>query len=168
MKARDAAPLEAAATGEAAYPCAPAQRRFWILEQMAPRDPALNVALRWEIVGAVQPAQIERALALVVERHETLRTRLVEEDGEPVQKVGAAAHLRFATIDLVNIPAHAREARAAEIAAAEACVGFDVARAPLARFTLLRFEPAQSWLLLTFHHAVFDGGSIDVMHRDFA
>lgn len=153
---------------ETTFPCSPAQRRFWIAAQMAPDDPALNVSLRWEIVGAAQPAQVERALVAVLERHETLRTRIDAQDGEPVQKVSAAPVLRFSTIDLAPLAASERELRAEAIAREEARTPFDIAVAPLQRFTLLRLAPERAWLLLTFHHAVFDGGSIDVALRDFA
>lgn len=168
MTARDAPSAQSLPVAEATFPCSPAQRRFWIAAQMTPRDPALNVSLRWEIGGAVQPAHVERALLRLIARHETLRTRIVEEHGEPAQKVTANALLRFSTIDLTHLPLVDREARAEAIAREEARTGFDIAAPPLQRFTLLRIEPQRAWLLLTFHHAVFDGGSIDLAHRDFA
>jgi thioesterase domain-containing protein len=168
MTARDAPRPQSLPIAEATFPCSPAQRRFWIAAQMAPRDPALNVSLRWEIGGAAQPAHVERALLALIARHETLRTRIVEEHGEPAQKVTANALLRFSTIDLTHLPLADREARAEAIAREEARTGFDIATPPLQRFTLLRIEPTRAWLLLTFHHAVFDGGSIDLTHRDFS
>ncbi len=45
---------------------------------------------------------------------------------------------------------------------------YDLARGPLARFTLLRAAPDRHLLLFAAHHLVFDGNSKDILVRDLA
>src|ERR1700733_2685742 len=60
-----------------------AQRRMWFLEQLAPGSAANNIVARWRIEGPIDAARLERALAVLVARHEVLRTRVVAVRGEP-------------------------------------------------------------------------------------
>src|SRR5664279_2725701 len=57
------------------FPATPAQRRFWLLDQLQPGgNPALNLslALRWH--GPLDQPMLKRALNELVMRHEALRT----------------------------------------------------------------------------------------------
>ena len=82
------------------YPASLAQQRFWVLDKLEPRNPALNVAVRWRIEGDLPAQLIEKAFAQIVERHETLRTSFIEIDGEPFQVVQPEVLLRVPSIDL--------------------------------------------------------------------
>src|SRR5664279_2038760 len=65
------------------FPATPAQRRFWLLDQMQPGgNPALNMcfALRWH--GPLDQALLSRALNEVVRRHEALRTPVESDRGQ--------------------------------------------------------------------------------------
>src|ERR1700681_5014470 len=65
------------------FPTTPAQRRFWLLDQLQPGgNPALNMclALRWH--GPLDQPVLRRALNEVVARHETLRTTFESERGQ--------------------------------------------------------------------------------------
>ncbi|MFB8242763.1 condensation domain-containing protein, partial [Kitasatospora purpeofusca] len=50
----------------------------------------------------------------------------------------------------------------------ELALPFDLARGPLARFTLDRRADGSAELLVVAHHAVFDGNSKDVLVADLA
>src|ERR1700759_1706744 len=69
------------------FPCSLSQRRFWILDQLDPGNPSLNVAVRWRLEGVVSSAQLEGAFKQIIARHAVLRTRISPVDGEPVQIV---------------------------------------------------------------------------------
>ncbi|HEV2735383.1 MAG TPA: amino acid adenylation domain-containing protein, partial [Longimicrobiaceae bacterium] len=51
-----------------------AQQRLWFIAQMAPESPAYNMPYALRLRGPLDPAALERALAEVVRRHESLRT----------------------------------------------------------------------------------------------
>ena len=85
------------------YVCSLAQRRFWVLERLDPGNPALNVAVRWQLEGDISAPRLEAAWRLVVKRHDVLRTFFVADDGEPVQVVESAIDFRVPVIDLTML-----------------------------------------------------------------
>jgi hypothetical protein len=62
-----------------------AQRQIWIIDQMAPGNPAYNMPYGYRLRGSLDLEALEKSFNEVVRRHETLRTSIAVEDGEPVQ-----------------------------------------------------------------------------------
>ncbi len=159
-------PAAADEHADGTFPCTMLQERFWKLIQ-AGHPYGLNVAMRWLVQGRLSQAVAEHALQSLVDRHEILRTAFREVDGKVVQTIKSDCAIRLRTIDLsVFSPAQA-EARAEEIAKAEALELMDPGRAPLLRATMLRLAPDRSVLLLTFHAMVADGWSIGLAMQEF-
>ena len=150
----------------ARYPATLAQQRFWLLDKLEPGNSALNVAVRWRIEGDLSVDLIEKAFVHIVERHETLRTSLIEIDGEPFQLVQREVSLRVPRIDLTARPEADAFAECDHIARAEATTPFNLAIAPLIRITHVRVRPDIAIVLVTAHHAVCDGWSIGLLARE--
>jgi len=148
------------------FPCSLGQRRFWILDQLDPGNPSLNVAVRWRLEGTVSVEQLERALERIIMRHAVLRTSIVAVDGSPVQLVQPSATFRIPVIDLSNLPPADADREALRIAGSEAQSSFNLAAPPLIRVTLLRLRERVWTLLVTAHHIVCDGWSIGVLARE--
>jgi non-ribosomal peptide synthetase component F len=142
------------------YPCTLQQQRFWVLEQLKPGNPALNVAVRWELEGEVRSDLIDRSWQTVIARHETLRTSISEIDGEPIQIVESSVKFRVPLIDLTMLPEETARAEADRIAGEEARTAIDLHCPPLIRVTHLRLTPTRSIILVTAHHIICDGWSI--------
>ena len=150
----------------AAFPLTATQERCWFLDRINPGEPALNVAVRWELRGRVSAEAVERAFAHVIARHEILRTRFVERDGAPMQEVLDHAPFRLGQFDLRTTPEADRLARIDAIAHEEAERPFDLARPPLIRANLVRFDAGRAMLLIVAHQSVFDGYSIGILGRE--
>jgi amino acid adenylation domain-containing protein len=148
------------------YPASLAQQRFWVLDKLQPRDPALNVAVRWRIEGDLPAELIERAFAQIVARQEALRTSFVEVDGEPFQVVQPHVRLRVPSIDLTTLPEAEAFAECDRIARTEAITPFDLVVAPLIRVTYVRARSDIAFVLVTTHHTVCDGWSIGLLARE--
>ncbi|WP_312796315.1 condensation domain-containing protein [Tianweitania sp.] len=148
------------------FPCTQSQQRFWLLEQMAPGNTSANVALCWELRGSFQAETIEKAFRQVIDRHEILRTRFVEEDSVPLQEVVDHCDFKLSVVDLRTVPADQLEKRVASISKEEARISFDLSRACLLRATLLQLAAGRAYLLITVHHLCFDGMSIRVLGRE--
>src|SRR5450631_2001178 len=87
------------------FPATPAQRRFWLLDQMQPGgNPALNMcfALRWR--GPLDQPVLRRALNEVVARHEALRTTFESERGQLRQLIAPNLVLDLPTLDPSDFP----------------------------------------------------------------
>jgi amino acid adenylation domain-containing protein len=140
-----------------------AQRRLWFFDQLTPGATVYNVPSPLHLRGPLDPAALAAALAGVVRRHEALRTRFVEVDGEPWQEVLPPRPCALPLVDLVRLAPPRRAAELARLASAEAARAFDLARGPLLRATLAGIAAEEHVLLLTLHHIVFDGWSEGVL-----
>jgi amino acid adenylation domain-containing protein len=95
-----------------------------------------------------------------VARHPILRTSFRWEDvEEPRQEVHSKVELPWEEHDWRGISVAERDSRFAELINADRRRGFDLARAPLWRLTMLRYSEAEWQLIWTVHHAMSDGRS---------
>ena len=154
-------------TGERA-PLSFAQERQWFLAQWQPGAAMYNVPGPLRLVGALQTEALERALNGIVARHEALRTTFVMTDGHIAQVIAPTLVISMPVTDLQGLPVAEREAKARRLMADEARQPFDLARGPLLRANLLRLAETDHVLLLTTHHIVADGWSLDVLLRELA
>jgi amino acid adenylation domain-containing protein len=161
-------PPVARVTRAGPLPLSFAQQRLWLLQKLEPGSAAYNVPYALRLRGVVEAWALERSLTRVVERHEALRTRLLEINGRAVQVVYPPAPVRLPRVDLRRLAADDREREALRLAQAEALRPFDLARDPLLRGALLRLDEAERVLCLTLHHVVSDGWSMGVLFRELS
>jgi amino acid adenylation domain-containing protein len=162
----DGAPPLVPVPRDGPLPASPAQRRLWLLHQLEPGSAAYNLAGALRIRGPLEVRALERALAETVRRHEPLRTRFAEVDGEPVQVIDPAADADLPVIDLADRNEAEREDALRALAADEALRPFDLRAGPLLRCTLARVGEDDHALLVTLHHVIADGWSIGVLVRE--
>ncbi|HZI20311.1 MAG TPA: non-ribosomal peptide synthase/polyketide synthase [Pyrinomonadaceae bacterium] len=148
---------------EGPLPLSYAQQRLWFLDQLAPGSPVYNIPTTARLPGALDPATLERAFAEVLRRHEALRTSFEGVGGQPVQRVHDEFDFALALTDLSALPAEEAAREAGRLAEEEAALPFDLTRAPLVRARLLRLGEREHVLLLTLHHIVGDGWSLDLL-----
>ncbi|MEM9291678.1 MAG: amino acid adenylation domain-containing protein [Acidobacteriota bacterium] len=156
-------------------PLSHAQERLWFLDQLVPGSSAYNLPMALRLLGALEVATLDRALATVVERHEALRTIFRESEGEPSQEMCALDDVLADGLPVIDLSALApvvAEREAAALASREAVDPFDLAAGPLHRQRLLRLPRCPSTgreehqLLITEHHIVSDGWSAGVLLRE--
>ncbi|OWA19077.1 hypothetical protein B9W68_00710 [Streptomyces sp. CS227] len=144
-----------------------AQRRMWFMEQVTPGRAVYTIPLAYRFRGPVDTAALRRALLALVERHEMLRMRYTEIDGVPVQ-LPSGEPLRCPVTDLRRTASPeeaAREVRRRVEAAAD--TPFRLDGGPLVRAEILLTREA-TVLLLTLHHSVVDGWSLEILFADLA
>ncbi len=148
--------------------CSLGQRRFWALDRLyGGANSACNVAVRWRLEGQVATAELEQAFRLIIGRHEVLRARFVEIDGEPLQRVEPLATLRIADIDLRTLAGPAAEAELQRLSLREARTPFDLSGPPpFLRVVRVHLAENVSVLLVTLHHIVCDGWSIGLLAHE--
>ncbi|WP_085618102.1 MULTISPECIES: non-ribosomal peptide synthetase [unclassified Pseudomonas] len=145
-----------------------AQRRMWFLWQLDPQGAAYNLPMAVRLNGPLDLAALQHAFDALVARHETLRTRFVADGDDVRQQVDAsAAPLQVHQDALAGLDEGARQAAIETIAEAEALAPFDLASGPLLRVRLLQLAAQEHILLLTLHHIVADGWSMNVLIDEF-
>ncbi len=152
----------------ARFPASRWQRFYWPQARDARASVALNVAMRWRVLGDLSDASLEAALQRAIARHEILRTRFSADQNDLQQIVTEHGHVRLARIDLQRLSAETREAEAEMIAAKAAREPFDPTAATLMRALLLRLAPQEAILCLTFSRLIIDGWSINLLLDELA
>ncbi|MEU6298723.1 non-ribosomal peptide synthetase, partial [Streptomyces erythrochromogenes] len=126
-----------------------------------------NVQYVLDLEGPLDAAAMRDAARLVLERHSALRACFRQRgNGETVQIVQSEVRLAFREYDLSSKPAADREAELAELLETERTAKFDLTRAPLIRFALVRLAPDRHRLALMNHHILLDGWSMPVLLQD--
>ncbi|MBV9495593.1 MAG: amino acid adenylation domain-containing protein, partial [Acidobacteria bacterium] len=150
----------------ARLPLSYAQERLWFLNELEPSSAGYNVPGAITIRGALDLDQLDRAINVLVERHESLRTVFPSENGQPYQQILERMDVAFARVDLRALDADAREAETLKICLAEAATPFDLRNGPLLRGTVIRTAEEEQVVLLVMHHIVSDGWSLGVLIRE--
>jgi amino acid adenylation domain-containing protein len=145
-----------------------AQERLWFLDRLEPGNPFYNIARAFWLDGRLEAQVLEESLQSVAERHEVLRTRFGCRQGIPVQQVQPPDAVRLMTVDLTAYPDSMREQEAQRQASELARRPFDLGQGPLLRAALLRLTPEHHLLVLTLHHIVADGWSLEILLRELA
>jgi amino acid adenylation domain-containing protein len=157
------APIEPVERG-GALPLSFAQQRLWFLEQLGGLGDTYHIPTQMRLGGDVDRAALRRALDAIVERHEALRTTFVKVEAEPVQHIAPPGGFHLVEHDLGDHPDAAAELR--RLTAEESGALFDLEKGPLIRGRLIRLAADDHVLLLTMHHIVSDGWSMEVLTRE--
>jgi non-ribosomal peptide synthetase component F len=145
------------------------------IERELPGLPQFNLPFAYRLQGPLNVPALERSLAEVVRRHDSLRTQFAWVDKLPVALIASAADTDSSFI-FEDLAARMRTGhkrtkalllKKAELAAEqEAWTPFDTTRAPLFRTRLLRLGADDHVLLLILHHVIVDGWSIGILMEE--
>ncbi|MEU4172898.1 amino acid adenylation domain-containing protein [Streptomyces sp. NPDC026665] len=142
-----------------------AQQRIWFLSQLPGASEAYNEPLAFTLEGRLNRRVLADAFDSLCARHETLRTRLVGVAGEVKQHIDPPdTGFRLNQTDLTKTPD--APTALSRLRASEAGAPFDLAGGPLGRGHLVALDTHLHVLLLTFHHSIYDGWSMNVMMHE--
>ncbi len=145
-------------------PLSSAQRQLWFLDQLYPGRPTYNVPIALRLTGHLDRAALLAAVRTIIERHDVLRSKFVRDDtGWPIQLLLPADAVPVTEEDLSDRPPAEAAAMAMAIANQEAATPFRLADGPLVRVRLVRVDPTEHLLIITAHHAAFDGASTGIL-----
>ncbi|MCF8997458.1 amino acid adenylation domain-containing protein, partial [Pseudomonas carnis] len=142
-----------------------AQQRLWFLALMEGANTAYNIPIGLRLRGQLHVQALQRALARIVARHETLRSRFAQQ-GEQAQVLVVPAEEVLA-LQVQDLRRHPQPQQALDaLIHGEASAPFDLERGPLLRGRLVVMADDHHVLLLTLHHIVSDGWSMGVLTRE--
>ncbi|MDE1482946.1 non-ribosomal peptide synthetase [Xenorhabdus bovienii] len=147
-----------------------AQQRLWFLTQLDPAaQTAYHMSAGLNLQGHLNQNALKAALDQIVARHEILRTTIVDVEGQPQQIIGSAdSGFALSVQDLSQLPSTEQQAAVEECAQREALHPFDFTQGPLIRGHLLRLAEESHVLLLTQHHIISDGWSVNILMQELS
>ena len=151
----------------ASYPLSPMQAGMLFHALYAPRAGVDVEQMVCALPEALDVRRFHAAWQHVVAEREVLRTAFRWEGLDaPEQHVAVRATVPFEVHDLRMLDAEDHELLIQQFLAEDRARGFDLARAPLMRLTLVRTADEAYRFVWTFHHILIDGRSFPLVIQD--
>ncbi|MBX3316490.1 MAG: amino acid adenylation domain-containing protein [Phycisphaeraceae bacterium] len=149
------------------YPATPMQEAM-LFDALYGAGGAANLEqFTFLIRGPLDAGAYREAWRRVVHRHQALRARFAWPEGErPLQAIAREVDLPWAEEDWTGLSAEAARARLDAFLLSDRRRFFDVSKAPLMRFVLVRLGPDLHRLVWTFHHILVDAWSVSIILGD--
>ena len=126
-----------------------------------------TVQLVLGLEGPLDAQALRVAAEALLERHANLRASFVHDGlSRPVQVIMPEVALPWCEVDLSGLGPAQCEERLAQLLAQERSLRFELGRAPLLRFSLIRLAVDRHRILLSNHHLLMDGWSLPVLVRE--
>jgi tyrocidine synthetase III len=142
------------------YPQSSAQKRLYILYRMESQSIAYNMPTVVRLPGNPDREGLEKAIKILIERHESYRTGFCMIDDEPVQRVYPEVDFRL------EETMAGTETEIDDIIKA-GVKPFDLSRPPLLRALLVRCRGSRTVLMVDVHHIISDGTSQKIQVKEF-
>ncbi|HET6712021.1 amino acid adenylation domain-containing protein, partial [Amycolatopsis sp.] len=142
-------------------PLSAAQRRLWFFTRFTEPNSIYNMPFAVRLTGPLSVDALREAVRDVLTRHESLRTRVLDVDGEPFQHVASADEVDFEVRP-------ATETAVPDLLAVDGGHHFDLGGELPVRVRLYPVGPERHVLLLLIHHIAADGWSFAPLTRDLS
>ncbi|MEV4643071.1 amino acid adenylation domain-containing protein, partial [Actinoplanes sp. NPDC049548] len=122
--------------------------------------------MSFAIEGDLDAGALRAAWQSVLDRHDSLRAGFRARGAGPLQTVLTGVEVPWREEDLSALEGVDAEAEADRIALQEQERRFDLAVPPLLRVLLLTFAPGRYRMVLTLHHILLDGWSLQILVQE--
>ncbi|MEM9387918.1 MAG: amino acid adenylation domain-containing protein [Pseudomonadota bacterium] len=138
------------------------QRQLWLTEQLEGSSLHYHLPLLYELEGTVDVGRLEQVLRDTVERHQALRTVIVQQpDGTAVGKLLSADEFVLSHRSLAQVT----EREIADALNEPKQSPFDLSCDFMLRATLVSCDGRPRYLLIVLHHIAADSWSLNLLHE---
>lgn len=149
------------------FPLTAAQQDIWLDQLRVGNSPLYNIGGYVDFAGPIVPELIQRAIELLVAKHDALRTQLHSEaHGLPRQTFAAALKVQVPQHDFCALPDP--QAAAQALMQAQMARPYAMAGEPLFRFFLVKLDDDHYRLGTQAHHLILDGWGFGQMLQSLA
>ncbi len=138
-----------------------AQQRLWFMQSLAPESTSWHMPVVIRLSGPLDIPALVRAVHDVMALQDTLRTTVVEKNGEASQVILPDNELRV--VDLENVSGDT-DTFIQEVIQTR----FKFGEEPLARAVVFRLSPREHVLVFVLHHIIADGWSVVALQNSLA
>lgn len=138
------------------------QSRLWFWGKLDVNRHLYNIPYKVKLTGGIDPSRLHKAIRMMMVKHEILRTRIIENDGRPMQKVDVEGG--DVPFEVVNASMNPHDVE--EFIEDKAKRAFDISKGTLFEVVLYKVSPEDHTLFLNFHHSIFDDWSFTIFLED--
>ncbi|MCW7760649.1 non-ribosomal peptide synthetase [Photorhabdus luminescens] len=159
--------VEMARAEMARLPLSFAQQRLWFIDQLDGQTPQYNMPLALTVKGDFNLAIAERAINMIVQRHQVLRTVYRHDTAGAWQEVLDKVTVKIDRVDYQRLGEKSCQQQVQEFIQQHAERAFDLANDVMLRAAYLKIAEDQSVMVFNMHHIASDGWSINVLADEF-
>ncbi len=141
------------------HPLSHNQKSLWFLWQLEPKSAAYNQIFSARILNNLDVFSLRSAFLELLERHPCLRSNFRNINGQVVQQIYENFQLDWEQIDASDWD----ETELYSQVIGESKRHFDLENEPITRIRLFTISASECILLITIHHIVTDGWSLDII-----
>lgn len=143
------------------YPLTNAQKMFWVNYKLNEDATENNVVHILNITGRLNADNVQKSYQHIVDKHEALRTNIIENADGVCQVIRDSLKVSIATMNCES------EKNASNCILNLASKNFKLESDPLINLTLIKINSQESRLVFVVHHIVTDGISMEILSNDF-
>ncbi|MEH2239778.1 non-ribosomal peptide synthetase [Nostoc sp.] len=149
------------------YELSPMQQGMLFHTLYAPESEVYFEQLLCILQGELNFPGFVQAWQQVVARHPVLRSSFYwEEIEKPLQMVSKQVNLPWEKLDWRNLTPDEQQQHLGDFLSGDRQKGFDLAEAPLMRFTVIQLEEYTYQFIWSHHHILFDGWSMQIILKE--
>jgi amino acid adenylation domain-containing protein/non-ribosomal peptide synthase protein (TIGR01720 family) len=148
-------------------PLSSGQSRLWFLWQLDPMSSAYNIPAGMHLSGEINNVALKTCFQQLLNRHESLRTRFLEKDSTVLQYIDPPSEFIIEHHDISMFNEQERQVKAEDFREQEAQRSFDLSAGELFRVKLIRLSQSEHLLLISLHHIIADGWSLNLLLTEF-
>jgi acyl carrier protein len=142
------------------------QKRLWIIHHLNPQTTSYHMSTMITLDHDVNEETVRKVLQMIIDRHESLRTRFETVNNKPVQFIKKYVEAPFEVINISALDREEKEKKAAQVYAEIINTPFDLSKAPLFRSVLLKSDEETFYFVFTLHHIITDGWSLEILRKE--
>ncbi|NOU49089.1 amino acid adenylation domain-containing protein [Pseudoalteromonas sp. JBTF-M23] len=149
------------------HPLSFSQQRLWFIDQFQGHSSQYNLQGIFKLHGELDRNALEAAFNNIIERHRILKFNYkVESGADALQFENELAKFSLVFHDLTALDAHHQSNRIEQTIESDYKHSFDLERDLMIRGQLIRLQNTEHVLIVTMHHIVSDGWSIDILCKE--
>ncbi|GLV55545.1 hypothetical protein KDH_23890 [Dictyobacter sp. S3.2.2.5] len=142
------------------------QEGLWLLNQIDEVQTTYRVLFIIGLHAALDLSLLKRALEMLIERHEILRTSFVLIDSQPMQAIALQLPFELPYNDLSEMSPQEQKREIARLGQELIEVPLSLDNAPLFRVTAIHLNEQEQLLFFLTHHIIMDGPSYQIFHDE--
>ncbi|MCW8928795.1 MAG: amino acid adenylation domain-containing protein [Gammaproteobacteria bacterium] len=161
-------PIEKVNTKSRLIPLSFSQQRLWFIQNLDKKSTAYAMPATFKLSGALDISALEQSFLKVVQRHDVLRVNFIEQNELIYQSVGELKTWDLSFHDFSSYETEKKDKAIESVIDKQFNKPFDLSQDQLLRTQLLKVDSTHHILVVSMHHIISDGWSVNVLMREIS